>query len=210
MRTNGTRINGTLRTWRGTTTISGFFLAAAMALGSGCGTLPEEAPAEVAQEGSALCTTCAPTPVTPPTPSASITVPTHGEVGNGASLTSAASPSGAFVGGFNGLVGMPNQLVSIEQTSPPTNTDVCSRTGTTATVYAHSKSLGYWYVLDTISKAGSWVPASGFIPAHCDTGAGLAITTSDIDKVIVSGYSTFCWYGTCWYRQVTQSVAWHY
>lgn len=210
MRTNGTRISGTLRTWHGGKAFPGLFLAAAVALGSGCDPMPEAGAGEVAQEASALCTGCAPPPVTPPTASASATVPASGEVGNAASLTSPASPSGAFVGSFQGLVGKPNQFVSIEQTAPPVNTDVCSRTGTSATVYAHSKSLGYWYVLDTIHKAGSWVPASGFIPAHCDTGAGLAIKTSDIDKVIVSGYSTFCWYGTCWYRQVTQSVAWHY
>lgn len=38
---------------------------------------------------------CASTPVTP---TAWTTVPTHGEVGNGASLTSAASPTGSFGG----------------------------------------------------------------------------------------------------------------
>ncbi len=187
----------------------GALLAAALTLG-GCGAAGEPDPGDIAQEPSALCTTCAPTAVTPPTPTAWTTVPTNGEVGNGASLTSAASPTGSFVGGFQGLIGLPNQVVSIEQTNPPTNTDVCSRTGISATVYAHSKSLGYWYKFGTMGRGGSWVPASGFIGAHCDTTTGLAVKSSDIDQLIVDGYSTFCWYGTCYYRQVTQSVYWYF
>ena len=188
---------------------AGALLVAALSLG-GCGAAEELAAADVAQQQSALCTSCAPTPVTPPTPTGWTTVSTHGEVGNGASLTSPASPTGSYVGGFQGLVGQPNQVVSIEQTSPPTNTDVCSRTGISATVYVHSKSLGYWYKFGTLGRGGAWVPASGIIAAHCDTSVGLDVKSSDIDQVIVDGYSTFCWYGTCWYRQVTESVFWHY
>ncbi|MFO0575859.1 MAG: hypothetical protein U1A78_17820 [Polyangia bacterium] len=213
MRTHSTISNGWLsgKTVRGT-----LMMAAVLGLGGlagGCGELPAEAaedPAAVTQQGAALCTGCAPTPVTPPTASAWISVPTNGEVGNGASLTSASSPSGSFTGGFQGLIGQPNQIASIEPTSPPTSTDVCSRSGTSATVYAHSKSLGYWYVYGTMSKGGTWVPASGFIPAHCDLGAGLAVSGSDVDKVIIDGYSYFCWYGTCWNRQVREGVYWHY
>lgn len=199
------------KTARGTLLVTAAMLGLG-GLASGCGEAPEVdgAPAAVAQEGSALCTGCAPTAVTPPTASAWISVPTNGEVGNGASLTSPSSPSGSYAGGFQGLIGQPNQIASIEPTSPPANTDTCSRSGTSATVYAHSKALGYWYVYGTMSKGGTWVPASGFIPAHCDLGAGLAVSGSDIDKVIIDGYSYFCWYGTCWNRQVREGVYWHY
>lgn len=196
---------GIVRRMRG----GGALLLAALSLG-GCGAAFEQEPADIAQGQSALCTSCAPTPVTPPTPTAWTTVPTNGEVGNGSSLTSPASPTDSFVGGFRGLIGLPNQVVSVEQTSPPSNTDVCSRTSTSATVYAHRKSLGYWYKFGSVGRGGVWVPASGIIGAHCDTGVGLEVKSSDIDQVIVDGYSTFCWYGTCYYRQIKQSVFWHY
>lgn len=151
-----------------------------------------------------------PPPVTPPIADDFVLfLDLSSEVGDDVWSTSGPSPQypNYYDVQVNDLGPVPHETAYAFPTSAVPQ-DLCSKTTTSGTLYAHDPALGYWYILSTKSKVGVWVPASGSDPAYCDARLTWAIPGS-VDSVIISGRSATLWAGSYYDRQITEGVYWY-
>jgi hypothetical protein len=116
-----------------------------------------------------------------------------------------------FVVGVQNLGDVPNEIAFARPTSDVPH-DLCSRTTTDGTLYAHNAAGNYWYIFGTRTKLGTWVAASGsgfgYIPAHCDVGISWSLPPS-VDAVMISARSSTYWGGSYYARQITEGASWN-